>query len=82
MITVTRCRMMSATCSVSPESESLHEDVRQGRLSDDHREGDREENNPPSNGTCLQCCVLYVNLTLQCVYLCLDLPEFTGPWCL
>lgn len=32
------------------ESESLHEDVRQGRLSDDHREADREENNPPSNG--------------------------------
>jgi len=63
MTTVLKCH-----CSVAPESESLHEDVRQGRLSDDHREGDREENNPPSNGTCLQCglyCVLFVWIMIQ-----------------
>lgn len=45
---------MDLTChfahQIISESESLHEDVRQGRLSDDHREADREENNPPSNG--------------------------------
>lgn len=33
-----------------PESESLHEDVRQGRIDQDDRDGEREENNPPSNG--------------------------------
>lgn len=42
--------LIHMSTQIISESESLHEDVRQGRLSDDHREADREENNPPSNG--------------------------------
>ena len=33
-----------------PESDNLHEDVRQGRIPDERKEVDRDEKNPPSNG--------------------------------
>ena len=49
--------MCAAYVWLVSESESLHEDVRQGRLSDDHREADREENNPPSNGVLMFFCI-------------------------
>ena len=44
--------MMHYTCtSCPPESDSLHDDVRQGRISEpDRKEPEREEKNPPSNG--------------------------------
>ena len=63
--------------SLRVESDSLHEDVREGRLSassaeEQRLEGEKEERNPPSNGVIindhyLSCCI-HVQCTLHCTY--------------